>query len=221
MQITNGNFLIYRTNFFATRIVENYLEPVEFEMEVGFQFGPGEALPANEPDNEQTIAYNKLEFFVDYVMNKSIFVNQHNVFWYEMAGLETTNNYVVFHQDPYDDLITKYLYYKMQAITFPAFLIVDIAIWSSSTKLKFNFIGEETVSLPGIEDTIGELSYHSQPWYFRNDCDTRDYTPEDEKELDNPPESSVNFDVILELLQHGSGMPGEILDIKKFRPTIV
>ena len=41
------------------------------------------------------------------------------------------------------------------------------------------------------------------------------------KDLDNPPENSVSFDIILELLTN-SDNTGEIVDIqKKFKPTIV
>ena len=220
-EYSGGNYLIYKSSFLATRVVADYLEPAEFEIEIGFQFGPTEAKTADDHNNEQTIAYNKIEFFVEYVLNKSLFVSQHNGFWHEIASLETSNNYVIFHQDPYDDLITKYLYYKMQAISFPAFMMVDMSVWSSSTKLKFNFVGEESCTLPSITDTVGELAYHTQPWYHRDDCETRDHIPADEKELDNPPESSVNFDIILELLANPNGA-GEIVDIqKKFKPTIV
>ena len=109
----------------------------------------------------------------------------------------------------------------MQAISFPAFMMVDMSVWSSSTKLKFNFVGEETCTLPSIADTVGELAYHTQPWYHRDDCDTRDYTPITKKDLDSPPENSVNFDIILELLTNPNNT-GEIVDIqKKFKPTIV
>ena len=220
-EYSGGNYLVYRSSFLTTRVIGDYLEPVEFELEVGFQFGPTEAKTANDQNNEQTIAYNKIEFFVEYVLNKSIFVSQHNGFWHEIASLETSNNYVVLHQEPYDDLITKYLYYKMQAISFPAFMMVDLSVWSSSTKLKFNFVGEEICTLPSIADTIGELAYHTQPWYHRDDCDTRDYKPTTKKDLDNPPENSVNFDIIFELLS-SSKNTGEIVDIqKKFKPTIV
>tara|TARA_Y100000296_G_C5157272_1_gene249823 strand:+ start:30 stop:695 length:666 start_codon:yes stop_codon:yes gene_type:complete len=219
-EYSGGNYLVYRSSFLTTRVIGDYLEPVEFELEVGFQFGPTEAKTANDQNNEQTIAYNKIEFFVEYVLNKSIFVSQHNGFWHEIASLETSNNYVVLHQEPYDDLITKYLYYKMQAISFPAFMMVDLSVWSSSTKLKFNFVGEEICTLPSIADTIGELAYHAQPWYHRDDCDTRDYKPTTKKDLDNPPENSVNFDIIFELLSN-SKHTGEIVDIQKFKPSIV
>jgi hypothetical protein len=220
-EYSGGNYLVYKSSFLATRVITTYLEPVEFELEIGFQFGPTEAKTASDYNNEQTIAYNKLEFFVEHVLNKSIFVSQHNGFWHEIASLETSNNYVIFHQDPYDDLITKYLYYKMQAISFPAFMMVDLSVWSSSSKLKFNFVGEEKCSLPSITDNIGKLAYHTQPWYHRDDCDTRDQTPTTKKDLDNPPENSVSFDIIFELLSSSENI-GEIVDIqKKFKPTIV
>jgi|TARA_B100001964_G_scaffold192604_2_gene215381 hypothetical protein len=215
-----GNYLVYRSNFLATRIVDSFIEPCEFGIEVGFQFGSSDAKTATSRDNEQTIAYNKVEFFVDYVLNKSIFVGMSNKFWCEMANFEVVNNFVLFHQEPYDDLITKYLYYKIQAISFPAFLMVDIAIWSKNTKLKFNFIGEGMCTLPGINEIVGELAYHTQPWYHRDDCDTRDYAPASKKDLDNPPENSVNFDIILELLTNPENT-GELVDLKKFKPTIV
>jgi hypothetical protein len=214
-EYTGGNFIVYKSNFLATRVIGDYLEPAEFELEMGFQFGP-----SNPDDNQQTVAYNKIEFFVDYVLNKSIFINQENGFWYEIARLETANNYVVFHQEPYDDLITKYLYYKLQAITYPAFLLVDLSIWSNSTKLKFNFMGEETCTLPSITESVGELAYHTLPWYKRDDCDTYDNVPESKEDLDNPPKNSVNFDIILELLKK-SNNAGEIIDLQKFKPTIV
>ena len=51
-----GNYLIYKSSFLATRVVADYLEPAEFEIEIGFQFGPTEAKVATDINNEQTIA---------------------------------------------------------------------------------------------------------------------------------------------------------------------
>ena len=64
-EYSGGNYLVYRSSFLTTRVIGDYLEPVEFELEVGFQFGPTEAKTANAQNNEQTIAYNKIEFFVE------------------------------------------------------------------------------------------------------------------------------------------------------------
>ena len=68
-EYAGGNYLIYKSSFLATRVIENYLEPAEFEIEVGFQFGPTEAKVADDVNNEQTLAYNKIEFFVDMPIN--------------------------------------------------------------------------------------------------------------------------------------------------------
>ena len=38
-----GNYLVYRSNFLATRIVDSFIEPCEFGIEVGFQFGSSDA----------------------------------------------------------------------------------------------------------------------------------------------------------------------------------
>ena len=46
---TGGNYLIYKSSFLATRVIANYLEPVELELEIGFQFGPTEAKAAEAP----------------------------------------------------------------------------------------------------------------------------------------------------------------------------
>ena len=55
-EYSGGNYLVYRSSFLTTRVIGDYLEPVEFELEVGFQFGPTEAKTANDQNNEQTIA---------------------------------------------------------------------------------------------------------------------------------------------------------------------
>ena len=163
-----------------------------------------------------------MEFFVQHVLHKSIFISKEDKFWLDENTREhVTTNYVLFPEAPYDDWITRILFYKLQAISFPGLMIIDVSAWSSSTKLNFHFAGEEQCTLPGMQDWIGELAFHDQPWWHRDDCDTIDITPKDKKELDNPPESSVNFDIILELLANPTNT-GEIVDIqKKFKPTIV
>ena len=56
----NSNFVIYNSSFLATRIIDNYIDPCEVKMEVGFQFGVNEV----STNMDQTVAYNKLEFFI-------------------------------------------------------------------------------------------------------------------------------------------------------------
>lgn len=213
--IQNSNFVIYNSSFLATRIIDNYIDPCEFKIEIGFQFGVNEV----STNMDQTVAYNKLEFLIDNVLDKSIFVSSGNGFWNEVADKETRNNFLVLPGEPYDDLVTKALYYKIQAISFPAFMLVDMSVWSTSTRLKFNFVGEEKCTLPGIEQWLGELTYHDQPWWHRDDCDTRDEIPPNKKALDNPPKNSVNFNIVYELLN--SQDPGEVVEFKNFKPTLV
>lgn len=214
--LVNDNFVTYNSDFLATRYINKHLEPVQFQLEVHFQFGP-----SDDKTDEASIAYNKLEFFVQHVLHKSIFISKEDKFWLDKNTREhVTTNYVLFPEAPYDDWITRILFYKLQAISFPGLMIIDVSAWSSSTKLNFHFAGEEQCTLPGMQDWIGELAFHDQPWWHRDDCDTIDIIPKDKKELDNPPESSVNFDIINEIMSGESDL-GEVVELAKFRPQIV
>ena len=214
--LVNDNFVTYNSEFLAARYINGMIEPVQFQIEVHFQFGP-----QDDKTDEPSLAYNKLGFFIEHVLHKSLFVPHDAEFWFDKNTKEHVHtNLVVFPDDTYDDLITRVLFYKLQAITFPGLMILDVSAWSSSTKLNFHFAGEEQCTLPGIKDWMGELSFHDQPWWHRDDCDTIDFKPKDKKELDNPPESSVNFDIISEIMS-GESELGEVVELAKFRPHIV
>ena len=214
--LVNDNFVTYNTEFLATRYVNGMIEPVEFHIEVHFQFGP-----QDDKRDEPSLAYNKLGFFIEHVLHKSMFVSYEDEFWFSDSIKEhIRTNPVMFPESPYDDIITRVLFYKLQAITFPGLMILDVSSWSSSTKLNFHYTGEEQCTLPGIKDWVGELAFHDQPWWHRDDCDTIDFKPEDEKELDNPPVNSVNFNIIQEIMDGDSSL-GEVVELAKFRPQIV
>ena len=217
--LINDNFVTYSSEFLATRYVNSIIEPVEFHVEIHFQFGPY----ADDTKDEPSLAYNKLGFFIEHVLHKSMFISseQANRFWLLENIKENINtNYVIFPEEPYDDIITRVLFYKLQAISFPGLMILDISCWSNSTKLNFHFSGEEECTLPGINDWIGKIAFHDQPWWHRDDCDTIDFKPKDKKELDNPPVNSVNFSIIHDIMD-GESIVGEVVELSKFRPQIV
>ena len=214
--LVNDNYVTYNSEFIATRYIGKMIEPVQFHVEVHFQFGP-----QDDKKDEPSIAYNKLCFFIEHVLHKSMFVCNDDMWWFDESTQENiATNIILVPDEPYDDLITRILYYKLQAISFPGLMVLDVSVWSSSTKLNFHFAGEEQCTLPGIKDFIGELSFHDQPWWHRDSCDTVDITPKDKKELDNPPESSVNFDIITNIMEGTSDL-GEVVELAKFRPHIV
>lgn len=215
----SDNFLSYNGSFQGIRAFDSGIDCVEWDFGVDFLLNP------EYSEKDQSLSFNKIDFFVEHVLQKSLFVSADDEFWCDNATVEKLNtNYVQLPGQPLDDLVTKILFRKLQSITQPYIIILGINVHNSSSKVRFHYTDIENVVFPHMDEWItGNLRFHDKPWWERNDTDTFDVVPINQEEVDNPPKNSVSFQALYEIFNDkNNNKSGKVIDVReKFKPKIV
>lgn len=119
--------------------------------------------PSNE---EQNIAYERMKFFFDHVLDNSILINEYSPLLetYQKIGAKL----VIFPDEPVDQLVGMMLYLKLNAIMENRVVVTDVEIWSK--------IGDAVSYLHSAGESVNPLS-HDGWWVDRRPL----YAPTQEK----------------------------------------
>lgn len=181
--------------------------------------------------NKGEIAYEKIKFWMDYILDNVILSRQDNEVAINLSY--TANNSVVLTPYyPSDSHMVQLLHAKFQSIAGNDLDIGLITLQNldSNTRCKFSTY-DDNYSLPEGDDYM-ENMYYDTPWWFRNTMDFADFTQED---IDNDPELAefvhgedplVEFEreLLKSYSEHSNREPktAEIIKMpKKWSPKIV
>lgn len=213
----HDNFLSYEKEFTGIRAFDHGIDTCTWDMGIDFLLNPD----SNEKD--QSLSFNKIDFFVDHMLNKSLFVCADDKFWCNQKTVEKIKtNYIQLPGQPMDDMVTKVLLKKFTSITHPHIFLLGINLHCSNSKIRFHYTDANRVEFPKMDDWVpGPMRFHDKPWWDRDDTDTFDLVPIDQKELDNPPRNSVTFKALDDIFNQSKEKQGEVIDIKGFQPKII
>lgn len=211
------NFLSYAKSFTGIRAFDNGIDTCTWDLGIEFLLNP------ESTEKQQSLSFNKIDFFIDHVIDKSLFVSADDSFWCNQKTVDKIKtNYVQLPGQPMDDLVTKILLKKFTSITQPHIFLLGINLHSSNSKIRFHYGDVANVNFPKIDEWIpGPLRFHQKPWWDRDDTDTFDLVPNDEKELDNPPRNSVTFKALHDIFDSKTQKQGQVIDFKTFTPKII
>jgi hypothetical protein len=102
--------------------------------------------PSNE---EQNIAYERLKFFVQTVLDDSIMISENSPLLdhYQKIGARL----VIFPDEPVDQVVSMMLYLKFNAIMENRIVVTDIELWSKA--------GDSVSYLHSVGETLGPLTH--------------------------------------------------------------
>lgn len=111
---------------------------------------------------------------------------------------EISNHIMMCHSEPHDHVILPLLHTKMSTIGGDDILILRSTL-SSDTGEGFSCrvsgpIGE---CLPTMQEWIGDKTYHSSPWWFREDSSMIDLQPDEDDDLTNVPILGENMILLI------------------------
>jgi hypothetical protein len=202
------------------RVIENILVPstLKFEME----FIPMDTAEENHIER----AFNKMRWWLDNVISKSIVFSHENsaaiqMFIDEEVGHTRVGNVlVVTPEEPDDQHLAAIFQAKLQALAGAAMAFGPVKVKSdNSLGLQFTFVGDSSAVLPRIADWVGERTYFDKPWWDRDDGSTLDVLPPEDADLTVKPAWAFNFD-FLDKPKKTTETSGKIVR-PEFRPTVI
>ena len=119
--------LNYEVNFSATMIENDQVFPNSFKVKLNIT-------TATDNSHYQNVAFQRMVFFIEEIIDKSIMVNINHPDLEKFIDLWGTGRLVTTPDDPADQVIGIMLYHKLSAIAEGNFTIDSIEIGSSAAK---------------------------------------------------------------------------------------
>lgn len=215
--------------FSAIRVVKNRLEPTTWTLAVELLYddeSPDEtADQAEATDLAIKVTIAKIKYWLEHVVTNSVIFAYDNEWaalnFFDEDGICTiANNTMVLPKEPSDDTISEILQAKFNAFGGDSlgFGIVELTS-TNKNNLSYMFTGSGSDNLPTMEEWIGDLAFHQEPWWNRDDASTTDSVPEDEEALANPP-VVPSLDFVRSAILMQSGKSATVLK-PSFRPQVI
>lgn len=212
--------------FKAIRVIDNRMVPTHWKLLAEVLYNEVEEDEALTYDTEIKIAFAKIKFWLQHVLNGSLLISSDNewaygAFFDEDGRTTTGNNTVLLPSDPTDDLISEIIHSKMNAFGGDAIEFGIIELTSDDENgLSFMFTGHGESNLPEMKDWVGERAYFDKPWWARDDASTFDIIPNDDADLEVKPASAYSLDFIRKQFEKKSE-EGAVIIRPSFRPTVI
>lgn len=163
------------TEFYGNRIVEEIIQPQKWTLT--YEFAPTEVSEEGKI-NRGEIAYEKLKFWIDYILDAPTFSIQSNELAIQSSYL-FENPTVLTPYPPTNNHLLQLLHSKFSAIVGDDLYIGKMSLKSSDGNAVCYFnTDEDMYSLPEGDDYI-ENMYHDVPWWKRKTTDFSDFTVEE------------------------------------------
>jgi hypothetical protein len=204
------------SNFTLVRLLGNELLPSICQLKISIQ------LDLNTRDQEQADYLKAIKFWIDNVLNRSII-------YHPRTDIDTTtfektaNNVIMAPDEPNDYHICILLHNKLNAIGHDK---VKISQTEFTSDLGEGFTctvsGDITDWLPDLEEWIGLASIFDQPWWYRSDGSTIDFSSEPGDNIAKL-RSSIAINLLSYVSDHNEKTEhmAEILKPNFFKPTII
>ena len=215
-------------SFYGNKIEEDVIVPMHWE--ITYECAPTEV---SEPGkiNRGEIAYEKLKFWIDYILNDISISVQSNELAIQMSYM-FENPTMLTPYSPTNTHLIQLLHSKFSAIVGDDLYIGKMSLSSSETdSICFFNTDEDLYNLPEGDDYI-EGMYHDRPWWKRKTMDFADFTKEEVESDDalrefienEDPLVTFERDIIESVAEATNRKPhtAEIVKIpKKWKPKII
>lgn len=166
--------LTWKTSWETVVCYEDLLLPNQYHLKMHFDV-------ATDDSDEQNVAFDRIKFFVDNVLQDSIFcqVDDPRIDFYMKSFKQKI---VTFAHAPQDLTIVSHIYSKFNQITEGRLEIHDMELGSRlGNNITVNF-GEDFFEDSGmLFDHEMIKAAEKSPWWFREDCGSADFFRMDEE----------------------------------------
>lgn len=196
----NQLYVQYTNSFKAIKIYDKNLIISDLCIESDLWIDADD-MTSEEIDKEVDLILIKLQLFFDLSLNNSIiFCKNNNWALDKFLDLQNNqklinNNIILVPGEPGDDHLCLVLQSKFDAIGEGKLFFTSMSVKNMKTKnVKFTFVGDGKKSLPTMTEWMGNLTYHEEPWWLRNDLSTIDMP---KKENVENPFYDIKFESIM------------------------
>lgn len=215
-------FITKNKSFNAVRVSDNKLVPTKISFKADIIIDDEDS---DEYEARMAIGLAACDYWIDHVANNSVMFDIDNVWaittFLDDDGLPTVfNTAMMLPGEPNDALLASIIQAKLNALANGAFNVGAIEVQSTDSNLSFMFAGDGKLSLPTIEEWIGEHSYFSEPWWNRKDASAMDVVPAPDADLNNPPPFAYSLEFITEMMRPPN-LPSALVVRPEFRPIVI
>lgn len=215
--------------FSAIRVVKNRLEPTTWKLAVELIYDDYDENETEDQAETSDLAIKvtiaKIKYWLEHVVTNSVIFAFDNEwaalnFFDEDGICSIANNVMVLPKEPSDDTIAEILQAKFNAFGGDnlGFGLVELTS-TNKNNLSYMFTGSGYNNLPLMNEWIGDIAFHKEPWWNRDDATTTDSVPEDEEALNNPP-VTPNLDFVRSAILMQSGRSATVVR-PSFRPQVI
>ncbi len=138
---------------------------------------------------------------------------------------QVSNSVMMCPDDPHDYLLLSLIHSKLSAIG-GRYVEITRSKLTSDTGEGFSHVvvGNASEMLPAMSEWIGARSYHSVPWWNRDDSSTMDLKPDDDDDISVRPELGIDLiKAVASEKKATQDSPTQVAEIIKppFRPRII
>jgi hypothetical protein len=140
-----------------------------------------EVIPTEDTvDEDFDIAFTKIKFWFDTIVNRSIVFCRSNEDAFDMLIKDgkprMANHLIITPSEPTDEHLAVLFQSKMQALSSDKFNFGQVKIKSNSSNgLMFTYVGSWEEDLPEMKDWFSTTPYYFEtPWWTRDDISTID-----------------------------------------------
>lgn len=178
------------------------------------------------PKKEFSMLMEKTRLWFSSVITNSLMFSVNNTYAFKCIfedGIQVSDNYpMVCPGEPTDEMIAMLVQAKLNAFA------ADIPIAFGSVEIETYRPPEEMVNtiyagfsdedLPTMSDWIGEVAYHSVPWWNRNDGTTIDILPSEDDDLTEPPQQGFDMACIENQYKEKAAL---VVSPSAFKPQVI
>jgi len=219
-EMVDTTFTWLNFKFKTIRIVENVFTAHTTSLKVEV------LMDTTTSERDINIVIEKIHFWFDHIVSNSILFNRDNEFalqvLFDEDGASKTDNFaMVFPEEPTDDVLARAMHSKLNAFGGDKVGFGMIELQSDTRELlTCSYTGYGEYELPPIEEWVGDRSYHSKPWWARDDGDTLDVIPDPDADLTQVPCLGIDMSFI-EQRYRRSGDDTAIIIKPAFKPEVI
>jgi hypothetical protein len=223
--LPNHLFVSLRHEFQATRVIGHRLSPTKIKVKVDVSTLDDDS---DDYSTKMEIALAKIEHWFNKVVSDSVIFDGNND-WAVDSFIEgdqprTSNMVILTPEPPTDALLCELLLCKIKALAGGTFEFHSAEVESTDSRgLSFMFVGGSPgESFPSNEEWLTERNYFSKPWWHRDDASTLDVLPDEEDDINTPPQWAYSLGFIAEeLAAPSSSIPSNVVVRPEFRPKVI
>jgi len=170
------SYMTLECDFHGNRIIGRSLVPVTWNLTISLIGVEDSKLSTNENQTQITIAYQRLNFWLDSILDNVIVADRNDPVAEQLFVCQLDNVIMHVPSEPTDDILCQILHAKMSALAGSSLIIGKITLKANDTRSSYMFypVEESDYELPEASDYVEGESVYDLPWWHRNDMDVHD-----------------------------------------------